>query len=116
MSNVPVSLATLTTKRFTKRVVTIPDVGDVVVRAISRAEALTLGVMPGQVVEIDLAVAEQKLLSAAMVSPKMTVDDVAEWQRNSPASEINVVFMAVTELSGMAAGAPKDAVKRFPPG
>lgn len=101
-------------KRVKELVVSIPDVGDVKVRALTRSEVLGLGIVPGQSVELDLAVAEQKLLSRAMVEPTMTEADVKSWQDSSPASEINVVFMAVIELSGLNSDGPKEMVKQFP--
>lgn len=107
--------STLLGKRLTEKDVEVPNVGTVRVRAISRAQALALGVIPnGQPVTIDLAEAEQKLLSAAMVEPTLTREEVKEWQANSAAGEINVVFMAIIRLSGLAADLPKDVVKQFP--
>ncbi len=109
-----VSKEDLFKKRVKQVEVDIPDVGAVTVRALTRAEVLKLGINPGSALEMDLAEAEQKLLSAAMVEPKMSQEDVKEWQENSPAAEINAVFIAVIKLSGLAAELPKEMVKQFP--
>jgi hypothetical protein len=49
-----------------------------------------------------------------MIDPPMTREDIAEWQAVSPAGQINTVFLAVIEASGMSAAMPKEVVKRFP--
>ena len=106
----------LVKKRVAEREVEIPDVGSVRVRALTRAEVLELGIAPGAVATMDVAEAEQKMLSKAMVDPEMTVDDIREWQASSPAMEINTVFEAVLELSGLKKGQAKELIKQFPDG
>lgn len=102
-------------KRRVKEVdVEIPDVGTIRVRALTRTEVLSLGVVPGQGAELDLAEAERKVISAGMVEPPMTQDDVKAWQDSSPAVEINAVFLAIVELSGLTGEMPKEMVKQFP--
>lgn len=106
MSNV--GKAALLERRANTREVDVPDVGTVTVRGLTRTEALAI-----RGVEMDEAVAEQKLLAVALVDPKLTEDDVRQWQEASPAGEIEVVTAAVLALSGMNAEAPKETVAAF---
>lgn len=54
---------------------------------------------------------ERYVLSRSVVDPELTEDDVAEWQKASPAGEIQSVFEKILDLSGMTVGAPKAAYK-----
>lgn len=101
-------------RRLKESEVEIPDVGTVRIRALTREEVLKLGIVPGSAVELDIAVAEQKMLSKAMVDPEMSENDIRQWQENSPAMEINIVFEAVLKMSGLAPGTAKEMVKQFP--
>lgn len=92
--------------RFGEKVVEIPGVGEVRVRALSRGEALQI---KGK--EQDVAAIEQWVLSRAMVDPPMSEDDVKAWQDNSPAGELQVVFDEILKLSGMEATAAKAGYK-----
>jgi hypothetical protein len=98
----------LLAKRFGVHDVEIPGVGTVQVRPLSRAEALEL-----QGKELDAAVMEQRLLALALVAPKLTEAEVAEWQANSPAGELEPVGDAILVLSGMKKESAKEAVKTF---
>lgn len=94
--------------RFGVEDVEIPGVGTVKVRPLTRGEALQL-----QGVEMDVVEMEQKLLSRAMVEPKLTEAEVKEWQDNSAAGEIQVITEAIIRLSGMEQYAAREAMKRF---
>jgi hypothetical protein len=98
----------LLAERFGVEDVEIPGVGTVQVRPLSRAEALEI-----QGVELPAAVMEQRLISKAMVSPKLSEEDVATWQRNSAAGEMEPIGEAIMRLSGMKPESAKDAVKTF---
>lgn len=91
-----------------ERDVAIPGRGTVRVRALTRAEALEI-----RGVEIPVAHMERKLVSAAMVAPKLSEKDVDRWQRAAAAGELEPVTDAITELSGMKKTAGKEAVKTF---
>jgi hypothetical protein len=82
------------------------DGGSVTVRALTRAEVFKFH---GK--EFEPAEAERKLLAAAMVKPRLTEEEVGEWQAVADSDEINKVLEAVTELSGMTAKATKNGVQ-----
>lgn len=103
-----VSKADLLKKRFDEEDVEIPGVGTVKIRPLSRAEALQV-----QGREMGVGEMERMLLSAAMVDPKLTEDEVSDWQANSPAGLMQPVVDAIVRLSGMEQNAPKEAVKKF---
>lgn len=92
--------------KFRGKTVEVPiEGGSITVRSLSRAEVFELH---GQ--EFTPAEAERKLLAAALVSPKLTEEEVGEWQKVAESGEINAVLEAVTELSGMTAKAAKSDV------
>lgn len=103
-----ISKTDLLKKRFGVVDFEIPEVGTVQIRPLSRAEALTV-----QGVEMDAAEMEQKLVSMAMVEPKLTENDVKTWQENSPAGELEPVTQEIARISGLTQDAAKDAVKTF---
>lgn len=108
MTAVSLSKEDLLKKRFGVEDVEIPNVGTVKVRALTRGEALQV-----QGVEMPVAEMEQRLVSLAMVEPKLTEAEVKEWQDNSTAGEIQAVTEVIVRLSGMEQGAAKEAMKRF---
>jgi|WetSurMetagenome_2_1015567.scaffolds.fasta_scaffold07439_5 hypothetical protein len=97
--------ALLSGRSLPERTVEIPGVGEVRIRALSRAEVLN-SKHDDSPLEM-----ERRTLSLAMVDPAMTIDDVAEWQRVSPLGEISIVADAINELSGVIPGAAKKAYK-----
>lgn len=103
-----VSKEDLLKARFGVEEVEIPGVGTVKVRALSRAQALTL-----RDKEMSVAEVEQKLLAWALVEPEVTIEDVKAWQENSPAGELQPITAAITRLSGMETSAPKEAMRKF---
>jgi hypothetical protein len=92
----------------TKEVELASGDGSVVVRGLTRKEALSV-----QGVEMDEAEAERKLLSLALVDPKLTEDEIDQWQEHAPAGELVPVTDAVLELSGMTSAITKEAMRRF---
>lgn len=91
-----------------RREVTLPSGGSVVVRGLTRAEALGVN---GQ--EMGALEAERVLLALAMVEPSMSEDEVSAWQAAVSAGELQPLVDAVLELSGMTTESPNRAARRF---
>lgn len=74
--------------------VEIPGVGTVRVRALSRAEAMSVQ---------RLAKRDQDAhtIALGMMDPPMSVDDVRQWAAASPAAEMEAVARRIAELSGI---------------
>lgn len=90
--------------------VEIPSLnGSVRVRALSRSEVMKI-----QGVELPAEVMEQKLLSTALVDPKLSEKEVKAWQEACPALELEEVTNRIMELSGMKKESAKEAMKSFP--
>ena len=87
----------------------IPGVGTVRVRGMSRWEMLTAGKLESK----GTIAMERAMLAFGMVDPAMTEDEVAQWQKASPASEIQPVVLKINELSGLGKEAPKEAFQDF---
>lgn len=85
--------------------VEVPGVGTVRVRALSRAEVLLIQGVEGT------AAIERKTLSLGLVDPKLTEDEVGQWQEASLPNELDPVGERIAELSGMLEGSPKAAYK-----
>lgn len=98
----------LTGKREDPKVEEVPVEGGVVkVRPLTREEILILRGLGGNAVKF-----EQKLLAFAVVDPEgLTEEDVAAWQKHSPALEIEDVTDKVMEISGLKERADKAAYK-----
>lgn len=91
--------------------VPIPALGkSVLVRGLSRYEFLGVGKGVG---EGDTAVVERRMIALAMLEPKMTIDEVATWQRSSAANEMTPVIKAINKLSGIGKTEEKEAYKSF---
>lgn len=90
--------------RLGERTVELPGVGMVRVRGLSREEAFSLKK------EADVEAMERKLVEIAMVEPKLSADDVAEWYAHAPAGEIDLIVGPIQELSALNEGAPKSGV------
>jgi hypothetical protein len=97
----------LLTERLPRDEVEIKGVGTVTVRGLSRYELLLAG--KGQ--NDDVAAMERRMLSMALVDPEMSEDDVAAWQKCSPAGEIMPIVNKINELSGVGREAQKEAYK-----
>lgn len=97
-----VDKAALLAARFGVEPVEVPGVGMVQVRPLSRAEAHELR---GQ--EMTEQEMEVRLLSLALVEPRLTDADVKAWQAVAPAGELDPVVKAILRLSGMEVQAAK---------
>lgn len=87
--------------------VELPDLGTVVVRGLSRAEARIV-----QDIE-DESASERKMIALGMIAPQLTEDEVGVWQSVSDAMEMEPVVNAITRLSGLARDAGKQAYRDF---
>ena len=85
--------------------VTLPGVGDVRVRGLSRNEAVSLAA-----VKSDPAALEQLIIRLGLVDPTLTADDVAAWYASAPAGLTDLIVNAVERLSGLTGDAPKSGV------
>jgi len=83
----------------------IPGVGVVKLRGLSRGEVLEMNDRQPNPTEFD-----QFILSRAMVDPKMTEDEVGEWQKVALPNEIGKVVEEVLKLSGLQPGADKSGL------
>ncbi len=92
--------------------VEVPGVGVVRVRGLTRYEVMLMRKSTDtDAIGGDRAlVIEQKMLSMAMLDPKLSEEEVAAWQRVSLAGELEPVVQKVQELSGILSGAPKSSV------
>lgn len=90
---------------------TVPShAGDIVVRALSRAEVLRLNGARDRS-EIDVAEFEAQMVSLAMVTPKMSAAEVTTWQEKDKAGGVlGKVTDAISELSNLSQGADKSRV------
>lgn len=88
----------LNTPRFTEHTEKIEDVGEITYRALSRDEVLN-----GRERNKGKTTAEIEcyLVSLAMVDPMLTPEDVAQWQKMSPAGELERITGKIMRLSGM---------------
>lgn len=97
----------LLTSRLSQDTVEVEGVGTVTVRGLSRADVLDLRKRVDEE-KIDF---EHGLVQAGMVDPAMSVEDVAAWQKASPAGELEAVTKKISELSGLTKEADKTAYK-----
>lgn len=86
----------------------LEGLGVVRIRSVSRE--MVLG-MRGLDPPLTALQQEQRVVSAAMVEPKMSEADVAAWQKASSAGEMEPLAAAIMKLSGLGKDAQKDAVK-----
>lgn len=100
--------AVLLGQKFGYEDVEIPGVGVVTIRALTRGEAIRI-----QGDEMLAEVMECKLLAMAMVDPKMTEEEVKEWQDTSPAGQMQPVVKAILVLSGMTEEVTREAYDDF---
>lgn len=100
--------AALMTERLPRGEVELRGVGVITVRGLSRYELLLAG---KGIAEGDTVMMEQRMLSMALVDPELSEDDVAAWQKHSPAGEIIPVVAKINELSGIGRDIQKEAYK-----
>lgn len=113
MSDTYLDLKTLTANRVAGRTGEheIEGLGKVRFRALSREELITAGDISEKK---GVLAYEQFALSRAMLNPKMTEAQVAEWQANSPGMEINDIASKINALCGVKKGADKSLVSDVP--
>lgn len=105
----------LLTRRLDEADVSIPGVGTVRVRTLSRAEVLVLR-QATDTERMDgprALTLERKLLAAAMVDPPLTEAEVGRWQKAAPAGEMGPVMEKVSEMAGLSEASPKEAMQTF---
>lgn len=83
------------------------------IRGLSHAEGLALRDY-AEDKTVSTAKYEQRMLSAALIFPKMTEKDVAAWQRAAPSGEMGEVMRVVGRLSGLLKDSAKEAYKSIP--
>ena len=83
----------------------IEGVGTVRIRGLSRAEILELQALAGGTL-----ISDRRMVSLALVDPKLTEDEVKTWQENSAPGEIEALTVAIAELSGLGVGAAKSGL------
>lgn len=94
-------------RKMGRALVELPDGGGTVeVRSLNRREALTAAGID------DHYERDAYLLSAGLVDPVMTVDDVKAWGEVSGTAILELVSRRIGELSGMVEGAGKSGVSR----
>ena len=99
--------ARLLKPRVSEGEVELDGIGTVRVRGLSRAEVYMTQQAKGT------EAMERKILALGMVDPPMTEAEVAEWQRSSPAGEMEPVTVKIQELSGIGKAAEKQAMQSF---
>jgi hypothetical protein len=90
----------LLARRLDTDMVSIPNVGEIEVRALSRSEVL----QARKFGQNDLERMERFMLHKGMVQPELTMDEVEAWQGGAPAGEIEPVARKIAALSGMGFG------------
>lgn len=104
----PVDKAVLLKARIGEDLVEIPGVGEVRVRALSRAEVLAMG--------SDKKAAEIFCLSRGIVEPELTEAEAGQLLEATPGGELQVVVDAIMRLSGLTEGAQKSSREGPGPG
>lgn len=99
--------ARLLKPRVPEGTVDIPGLGTIRVRGLSRGEVFMTQQAKGA------EAMERKVLALGMLDPVMTEDEVRQWQRSSPAGEMEPVTDKIRELSGLADTSEKQAMATF---
>ena len=99
--------ALLFTPRLPEAEVTLPGIGVVRVRGLSRIEALHMNSVKG------VEAIERRMVVLGMLDPVLTDDEVKQWQRASIAGELEAVTDTIAALSGMGKDSPKQAYADF---
>lgn len=86
----------------------IEGVGTLTFRKLNRLEVIRSGEIG------DTLKQEQFILARALVDPVLTEAEVATWQANSEAYEINRVADAINKLSGLKRESAKEQYKSVP--
>ena len=85
--------------------------GKVRVRGLSRGEVFAMQKSKADGGLKDEGAWERRMVSVAMVAPKMTEDEVGDWQRTGTAGgDLESVTEKISELSGLSEGADKSGL------
>lgn len=100
--------------RLAEEDVELPGVGTIRVRALSRAEVISVRKATDDNPDGPRVLTlERKMLAAAMVDPVLTEDEVRRWQDASAAGELQPVTEAIQRLSGLGERPDKAAYADF---
>jgi len=94
-------------RRLEEDDVEIPGVGTIRVRALNRAESVSVSKLT------DLGERDAHIIAIGMVDPRMSVSEVKRWGEAASGGELESVSKRIAQLSGMLPGAAKEAVKEF---
>lgn len=92
---------------------TLPSGGVVMLRGLSRADTLAIGIATRDLTGLDkVAAIERVILARGMVSPAMTEDEAATWlNRPGAKDDVEAASDRIQELSSMTREAAKSAFK-----
>lgn len=97
-------------RKLGRRAVDLPDgSGTVVVRALTRNEAIRVGDLKD-----DIDAKDNLMIHLGLVEPAMSLDDVAAWALADDAGTLSVISEAIAELSNMTKGSAKAVTKSVP--
>lgn len=99
--------AKLLAPRLPQDDVEVPGVGTVRVRGLSRRETIAMR----EAFEGGIETTEFYLLTHGLVDPVLTAEEVEQWREAATAREITPVTDRILELSGLAEGSAKAAIK-----
>ena len=103
-------MATLTreqilARKLGKGTVTFADGSQVHIRPLTRDEVLAMA-------ELETATERDHFVVATgMTDPQLSMEDVAHWAANDAAGDLSAVSEGIAVISGMTAGAGKEATK-----
>lgn len=95
-------------RKLGRETVELPSGGEVVVRGLTRNEAIALQELEG------LVARDNYLIATGLVDPAMSVDDVAVWAESGAAGDMVAISERISHLSGMMPGSGKEATKSVP--
>jgi hypothetical protein len=83
--------------------------GSVLIRALSRAQILSLQSAESK----GVLYSERRMLALAIVEPEFSEDDIGNWQKSSLASELEALTVRIAEMSGIRKDSQKAAYADF---
>lgn len=83
----------------------LPGVGDVRVRGLTRQEAVNLSHAKGNVPALECLI-----IKLGLVEPVLTSDEIKTWYESSPSGLTDLIVNAVTRLSSLDEGAAKSGL------
>lgn len=96
--------------RIPERVVDIPDVGEVRLRGLTRAEAKRVQELLQPESKED---ADAVMLSLCMVQPEISPSEAAAWLEEASLQEASLLLAACLDLSGLTEEAAKKTYEQF---